>query len=207
MKRQEALIEKKRDWLPIMPENRFKLLWDVLLILSLVIYAIIFPFQEHFLSEAEKDRYFYEYEMFITVQFLFDIVINCVTAYPDQNKRVITNLNLIMRNYLSSWFLLDFLSAFPFYLLSSSSKTSYISYLKYIKLPRLFKLQKITKQRYRRPLTIITAYIYQFTFKLGINMGIFGLLQLMSIMMVVNHYVACLYFGVANRDDESWLSG
>ncbi len=191
-----------------MHEDRFKLFWDVLLILSLVIYALIFPFAEHFLTDEMQTQYLFQYENLITVQFMLDIGINFVTAYVDDQKRVITNLHLVFKHYLTSWFLLDLLSAFPFYLLTSSKETSYISYLKYIKLPRLFKLQGITRKRYRVPLTRLSTYIYQVTNKLGINITVFAFLELFGVMLVVNHYAACLYYGVTDRTagNQSWHS-
>jgi len=45
---------------------------------------------------------------------MIDIVINMVTAYVDENKKLITNPYKIFMNYLHGWFVLDFLSAFPF---------------------------------------------------------------------------------------------
>ena len=86
---------KKTGLLPIMHEDRFKLFWDVLLILSLVIYALIFPFAEHFLTDEMQTQYLFQYENLITVQFMLDIGINFVTAYVDDHKRVITNLHLV----------------------------------------------------------------------------------------------------------------
>lgn len=205
---EEVVTPKKTGVLPILPDNQLKLFWDVVLIVSLVIYALIFPFAEHFLTDRQQMKYIFQYENAITCQFMLDIAINFITAYVDDNKRVITNRSLIFQHYFVSWFPLDLLSAFPFYLMTPSKETSYISYLKYIKLPRLFKLQGITRKRYRKAITKVSTYIYQVANKLGINMAIFSFLQLFMVIIIVNHYAACLYFGVTDRtaSNKSWHS-
>ena len=89
---------------------------------------------------------------------MIDILINFVTAYRDEQKRLITNPRMIVHNYLSTWFLLDFISAFPFDLFTQAKMTSYIQLLKYIKLPRLYKVSKITGNLYKKDILKLIIY-------------------------------------------------
>jgi hypothetical protein len=80
----------------------------------------------------------------IDVLFFFDIIINFFSAYFDQNFKIVTDKKLIAKNYLTGWFLIDFISIFPISIILESSK-DYLSLARLARLPRLYKVIKITK--------------------------------------------------------------
>ena len=49
----------------------------------------------------------------IDVLFLVDIIINFMTVYHKDNHELVDNRCDIIKNYLTSWFLIDFLAIFP----------------------------------------------------------------------------------------------
>ena len=59
--------------------------------------------------------------MAIDMFFLIDVVINFNTAYLDHEEVLHATRGEIAKNYLKSWFLIDFFSAFPFDLVSGRS--------------------------------------------------------------------------------------
>jgi hypothetical protein len=50
---------------------------------------------------------------FITIFFFFDILTNFNTAYIDLCGELELSRNKIIKNYLSTWFFIDFISNFP----------------------------------------------------------------------------------------------
>lgn len=200
-------VRKKHGLIPILPENRYKIIWDIMLIISLVVFGLMSPFMINFYKNETSPDY-QTFEQIMAVQFMIDIIINFVTGYIDEQKRVITNLRMIWWNYLTSWFLLDLLSAFPFNWVSNDGSGDIVVFIKYIKLPRLLKIQKYTNQQYKSQ--IIRFKIYWFTFmrKLGVNISFFNLFKLIAIIILVNHYAACFYFNTFSPESggtNSWV--
>lgn len=50
--------------------------------------------------------------------FFIDIIISALTKYYDKNYLLVESPTLILKHYLKSKFLIDFLSVFPWYLIS-----------------------------------------------------------------------------------------
>ena len=81
------------------------------------------------------------------------MILTFFTAFYDSDHNVTTDKSSIAKNYLTSWFLIDFISIFPFDLCFQTNK-DYSSLARIARLPRLYKLLKITRYIY------IWIYIY-----------------------------------------------
>lgn len=75
--------------------------------------------------------------------FLVDLCINFLSAYEDENKKVIDDPKLIAKEYLSGWFLIDFVAVVPIsYFLTSDNTVGtggYNKLLRLLRLPRLYR--------------------------------------------------------------------
>ena len=49
--------------------------------------------------------------------FSIDLILNFATAYYADDKSLITDYKLISRNYLTGWFIIDFIALIPIYLI------------------------------------------------------------------------------------------
>lgn len=66
------------------------------------------------LAFAEEDTLTWEIiNQFQNVMFLIDMVIIFLSAYYDDNMRIVTNRKIIAIQYLKGWFLIDLLAIFP----------------------------------------------------------------------------------------------
>lgn len=45
--------------------------------------------------------------------FIIDVILNFFTAYEDENGELITERNLIAKNYMKTWFIVDLVSSVP----------------------------------------------------------------------------------------------
>ena len=145
----------------------------------------------------------------ISVYFAIDIILNFFTAYTNEVGRLVVSFPAITRSYLSFWFVVDFLSTFPFDIFvdwvshaSLTDSPGLTSQLRLIRLLRLLRLARITRlarifQRLEAPLE---------------KMGMAEATRSLSIIMIIvltAHWVACLFWLVTSveGDFESAWSG
>ena len=91
-------------------ENRYKRYWDLFIFLLATYCSIDIPYW--ILFPYNQVGFFFFFEIFISVAFFFDLLLNFRTAYYN-NEIQITDPFSIAKKYLSSWFILDLLSILP----------------------------------------------------------------------------------------------
>ena len=98
-----------------MPENIYKQYWNVVMIFLMLYVAIFVPFQVSFITNQDDFIWFLQYlDPFINFLFFIDIIINFISAFEDpKTGNQIVDLKIISRDYLTSWFLIDFISCLP----------------------------------------------------------------------------------------------
>ncbi|CAE7415089.1 Kcnh2 [Symbiodinium sp. CCMP2456] len=87
-----------------------RLAWDVLLLVLLCYIAVVLPFTLAYLTESGVHGYI---NVGIDVCFLFDIFLNFRTTYINEAGEEVRSNRLIAKNYLTSWFSLDLVTALP----------------------------------------------------------------------------------------------
>lgn len=90
--------------------NTFKRYWDLFIFLLATYCSIDIPFW--ILFPYNQVGFFFFFEIFISVAFFVDLLLNFRTAYY-KNEIQITDPLSIAKKYLSSWFILDILSILP----------------------------------------------------------------------------------------------
>lgn len=101
----------------IHPNSPGKRIWDLLLIICITYFAIEVPLRLVFHYKNDIDISLFE--RICQVIFMTDVIINFNTAII-QNRILIHKRSIVAKQYLKTWFLVDFLSAFPFDLLGAS---------------------------------------------------------------------------------------
>lgn len=92
----------------ISPDGYPKLMWD-LLCMILIFYEIMsIPFKISFDTEISS-----EFDAFIDICFITDILLNFTTAYYENGVQVTDHKKIIL-NYLKLWFWIDLISTFPY---------------------------------------------------------------------------------------------
>ena len=152
--------------LPIIhPFGPFRLAWDMIVILELIYTSIEVPCKFRFRARTTNqfDSYYTDTLTFnvvltlhdtagvvaliIDLFLMTDILINFRTAFVDKydHLHIITHPKLIARRYLSSWFLLDFVSSLPMEFLMPLFVGSGNTYTEVIKVLRIFRLLRALK--------------------------------------------------------------
>ena len=106
---------KKMRWL-ILPESKFKMVWNLIIIALLLYTAIYVPYKIAFINEQDS-VVTQIFEWTVDILFAIDIFVNFISVYEDRKTGVIIlDRKKIAMNYIKSWFILDLLACFPFQL-------------------------------------------------------------------------------------------
>ena len=159
-------------------------------------------------------------EFIIDGCFWMDILINFLSAYYDEEHNLVTNRNLIAKNYLKGWFtidiiawylfLYDYLFSFPFILFENSSNQQQMGYNKLLRLLRLGRLYRIVKlfNFLRAFKKVKKSKTYEkFLIALKMNAGIKRLIKTILTFILLVHFFACIWFFQAKFSDfppDSW---
>lgn len=92
-------------------ENIFKIIWDWLIILFALYGVICIPYYIAFDPMAAKSTE--NFDRFIDVIFMVNIVVSFRTAVRDANMHQVHDTWIIVHEYAKSWFIWDFIGAFP----------------------------------------------------------------------------------------------
>jgi len=214
----------------IQPDGTFRMLWDFFLVFPLLVYlAIMTPF---FLGFAwDVDRRFnmdlLYFESFIDLVFILDIFLNFRTGYVTLVGDVEYRTYHVAKNYVCSWFVIDFSSGIPFSLFSlldsssSSSDTgSWIGSLKILKMSRtlralrLFRFLKVSKilkslKLLKLMLNAPTReFIEDVHHQYADNVWV-KFIQVMLLLTLICHLMACIWVHVGRQGskggDPNWL--
>ena len=109
----------------------------------LVYLTFLLPFELAF--DEEKNVFFHFSEYFTTILFLFDIILHFNLAYEDSGGQLIVSRRKIAKHYLGCWFILDFISCFPFYLFIYMGKHSILHTIKTTKVLEYFKIIRVLR--------------------------------------------------------------
>ena len=98
------------------------MVWNVFIIVAVLYIASVSPYRLAFASDSLESGeqtsgwsiFFAGVEIFIDVFFSLDIIINFFTAYERIDGRIEVGMKRIAINYLTGFFIFDFLATFPF---------------------------------------------------------------------------------------------
>lgn len=162
-RRKTQLIERPPPKYIMLPQNQFRLSWDVLMACLLCVLAFWIPYRVCFYwndeDEGDETSPVFVFEMLVDAVFAIDIFLNFFTAYVDSTTTlVVTSPRLIAIKYIRSYFFVDLIATVPLgYILTQSSLViaskigkfgrlpklvKFVRGLRLLKLLRVYKLQK-----------------------------------------------------------------
>ncbi len=95
-----------------MPQSKFKLAWNIIIILLLLYTATYMPYRICFIDDASTGLLL-GWEYLADVLFFLDIFINFISALELPDGTIDPRLKSIARAYVKSWFFLDLCATFP----------------------------------------------------------------------------------------------
>lgn len=192
----------------IMPEDGWKVKWDMWVVIVLIFVAFTLPVRIAF---YETDSTLWKcINLTIDSTFGIDVILTFFTALPDpENNDFITDKGKIARLYLKGWFPIDVISIIPldkiFEKISASLAQlgKFGRFARFTRLIRLFRIVRMAKLlricRDRKKLERAGSGTQM-------NPNIKRLLVFLVAMLLVNHTMACLWVMAARFEDENnWL--
>jgi hypothetical protein len=191
----------------ILPTYKIKLVWDFITMVLLLYTATFVPFKLAFLDSGNKS--IVVIDLIVDVLFGVDIIANFVTAYFEDDYRLITSHCRIASRYIKTWFIFDLIVCFPFQLIIPDNQTNqYNGLVRLLKLPRLYRILRIVKLvKVFESMQNNNVFIEKLVFKLLVNAGIMRLIQTLITLVLFIHIFACLWFLIARFFDftpETW---
>ena len=98
------------------PRSKWKETWDMGVLLFILYSAVVIPFRICFSAEAVG--WMWDFEVFVSLFFIVDVIFNFNTSYNIEDKWVISRSRITM-NYLSGWFWIDAPSSLPVELMTA----------------------------------------------------------------------------------------
>ncbi len=120
----------------INPNSKKKVLWNILISVSVLLSVIITPVV--LVLNIKHNFTLLLFDICVGILYIIDIYINFKTAYYD-GKELITDPVLIRNKYLKSWFTFDLIASLPFFLLPGI----YISLNRVVRFIRLVRVLKV----------------------------------------------------------------
>jgi hypothetical protein len=142
---------KKRQGL-IYPDDTFYLKWVMLIIFLLFYTATVVAYEISFSVHDGEPTYLMTFSYIIDFIFFIDLLLQFFTATYNPEGKLIWKKSELAKNYLCSWFILDFLAIFPYELFfnDDTDHTFLLVLLKMTKIKKLLKCFHIKKVRYEQ---------------------------------------------------------
>eukprot|EP00585_Thalassiosira_rotula_P005600 CAMPEP_0196149044 /NCGR_PEP_ID=MMETSP0910-20130528/29000_1 /TAXON_ID=49265 /ORGANISM="Thalassiosira rotula, Strain GSO102" /LENGTH=574 /DNA_ID=CAMNT_0041411893 /DNA_START=89 /DNA_END=1813 /DNA_ORIENTATION=+ len=205
----------------IFPENRYAQAWDFAMIVVIWYYAFAIPF--HFgISSGYYQMCYRGFSLFnnvLNVMFIVDTFLAFLRAFRDENGLIVYSLQSIRRRYIrSGWFFINLMASLPTSLIllgqiAASNKpfgsvtchgqihehfenpnVRFVLVLEGFKLLRLLRIKKIMQ----------TSELMS-KFWEGINVEIALTIKFCYMIVLVSHWIACIWGLIALQQMESYV--
>ena len=184
------------------PENFFRFLWEIIMLILALYLGVSVPF---ILAFQGYEFYPIFFDNFVTGLYILDIFVNLNTAVYIRGHLVIER-KLIVKEYIKFWFWIDSSSALPIDLIieKSTDSITYFKTFRLIKVVRIFKLVKLIKlSKLKYTFSKIEDFVsnrHVITF--------LSILKLQIYIYIVAHLIACSMFSVSSTylEPESFVN-
>ena len=194
----------------ISPETKFIYFYDFIIVICLAICIIYIPLKISFhknscISLNLVDIITFD---FIDIIFIIDFLIGFYRGYYNSEYKLITNIKDIIKNYFSTYFIYDLISAFPccsfliYYYndicMSYSNNNKYL-FILVISFLKIFKCVKIKKNN-----KFIESISELFS-KNFLAEQFYGIMKMALITFSILHILACCHLVIGFHFYPSWL--
>ena len=183
----------------IPPENKYKSIFDVF-VLILVAYSCIQSILNMTFNIEPTDGMtivFYSVESC----FYLDFILSFFQGYLDvEEQKKVFEFRKIAIKYLKGWFVIDFISIFPFHLLSNSnSRHSQVT--KLFRLPRMLRMIKLLDinnvkrllKSFQGEISNANQIVQQYT-----NLFIYKMIRLVLMLSLCTLFLGCIWFFISS---------
>lgn len=206
----------------IYPNDKYKsLYWDTVVSVILLITCFLTPLNLAFSEELDLIGWYVIMNYIIDFLFLIDIFVNFMTAFHRDNHELVEHRWEIIKNYLTGWFIIDFLAIFPtevFINLSNSNtenqspsdQADFNEMVRITRVSKLYKLVRITRLlRLVKLLKQDNKVVNKFGSTLQASRAFERLSMFLLALVLMCHFVGCMWIFVGRTvpDEEAGTTG
>jgi hypothetical protein len=180
----------------IRESSQFRIVWDFFILVLILVSCVLIPFQiafEH-ISTSSTNKLTYIIDGF----FWLDIGLNFFTSYCSSGQEI-TDLKEIKKHYIRNVLFVDLFANFPLELFFLNQPTLGINNISLILIVRILRLFRIVR------LYIIFS---RWESQHWINPGYLRIIKFLLTVLLLTHWIACLWFLIAFMDNfpkDSWV--
>lgn len=180
------------------PDSIIRLSWDIYMLFLMIYLAVSIPFYISFYIPIRGSLTYIEF--IVQVSLLLDILVTANTSYFFKGTPVVSRKKILWK-YLKGWFWPDILSSFPYNWLYNSPFNDEVLYeydqdffkisqiLKLIRILRIFRALKLIKlTKVKKIMTSIEDALVNHKVAM-----VFIFVKLILVMILVAHWVACVW--------------
>jgi len=210
--KKKKLQKKKKSmkWYTIHPKSKLRLGWTFVVLFLLTYTATITPYRLTFEEHTPIGWRVIDY--IIDALFFTDLLMNFISAYYDDEGKLVKEPKQLAKVYLKSWFLIDLIAVIPLDAIidglvedsTGYSKVRYNLFLRLIRLPRLYRLLRILR------INNIAKFIRGTPFLewLELHSIVLRLMTFFIITATLVHIMACIWYFEAKLDSNpsNWVT-
>lgn len=171
------------------PTGTFRTAWDIHVFCYVIYIAFAYPFYLSFNVSTSREMQILDW--IIDITFGIDILLNFNTGYVT-HEVVIVRRDLVARNYLRTWFVLDFMSTVPLEMILGPSFSDFNA-AKVLKIGKLFrglKMLRISKLVKLISSSGFSEIIEEFMVSLYAKVLI-DFVRIVGLSFIICHFMAC----------------
>ena len=187
------------------PDSFFLKNFDYILLFISINYSIFVPLllSKNYFSKIENNIINYIF-IFIDLIYIIDLILNLFKGYNNFYEHLIIKTKKIMRHYIKTWFVVDFLQAIPFYTLFIYNIFSFkfdldnrFQIIILLKILKLFKMFYYNNNINHLGEIISSNEIID-------NFG--GFILIVTIIIIILNINACLFIFIGNNSYSGWIT-
>ncbi len=205
------------------PYSRWRVVWDVLMMLLLFYSLVSVPYLLAFQADgtstetlcesdiSNQDPTWYV-ELVVDLCFICDILVTFRTAFLG-NRGLVTDWKGIAANYMRGMFIVDLVSAFPLNLLILAMCATFEENRALLSSNKFFKLLRLVRVLRLLRVARIKAFMEKLRDMWHVNPGILRLVRFLLAVCLFAHYNACLmyyigefFFDESKPEMRTWIT-
>ncbi|KAM9789581.1 potassium/sodium hyperpolarization-activated cyclic nucleotide-gated channel 2 [Neosynchiropus ocellatus] len=213
VEREQERVKSAGNWI-IHPYSDFRFYWDFTMLLFMVGNLIIIPVGITFFKDETTTPWII-FNVVSDTFFLMDLVLNFRTGIIiEDNSDIILDPKTIKKQYLKTWFIVDFVSSIPVdYIFLIVEKGIDSEVYKTARALRIVRFTKILSLLRLLRLSRLIRYIHQweeiFHMTYDLASAVMRIFNLIGMMLLLCHWDGCLQFLVPMLQDfpsDCWVS-
>ncbi|GMH89258.1 hypothetical protein TrVE_jg3161 [Triparma verrucosa] len=169
-----------------LPNSKFRAIWDMMLTLFTMWFAISILYRIAFTLDEAVDDTMVSLMIDFVIDFIFlvDIFLNYKKFAFIENGVIVSDPELIRKNYLKNWMVFDITSCLPLEIFALTFGKTYVFQLRLIHLIRVLRLPSYFES--------VDHYLNLWNIRISAALNL--LIRMFTYYILVNHWCACMWF-------------